>query len=51
MTLEKYQIEHLIEWQEFQMKKAKDKVKQAQAKDAAADDSDPDDVLKMLNDM
>ncbi len=42
---------HLIEWQEFQMKKAKDKVKQAQAKDAAADDSDPDDVLKMLNDM
>ncbi len=42
---------HLIEWQEFQMKKAKDKVKEAQAKDAAEDDSDPDDVLKMLNDM
>ena len=41
---------HLIEWQEFQMKKAKDKVSKAQAKDSA-DDSDPDDVLKMLNDM
>ena len=41
---------HLIEWQEFQMKKAKDKVSKAQAKDKE-DDKDPDDVLKMLNDM
>ncbi|MCD5380408.1 hypothetical protein LR004_00620 [Candidatus Gracilibacteria bacterium] len=41
---------HLIEWQEFQMKKAKDKVSKAKAEDAK-DDKDPDDVLKMLNDM
>ena len=41
---------HLIKWQEFQMKKAKDKVSKAQAKDKE-DDKDPDDVLKMLNDM
>ncbi len=41
---------HLIEWQEFQMKKAKDKVAEAKAKDKK-EDWDPDDVLKMLNDM
>jgi hypothetical protein len=41
---------HLIEWQEFQMKKAKDKVAEEKAKDTS-DDQDPDDVLKMLNDM
>ena len=41
---------HLIEWQEFQMKKAKDKVSKAQAKDTESE-KDPDDVLKMLNDM
>ena len=41
---------HLIEWQEFQIKKAKDKVAEAKNNDKD-DDKDPDDVLKMLNDM
>ena len=41
---------HLIEWQEFQMKKAKDKVAQAK-QDDKDDDKSPDDVLKMLNEM
>lgn len=39
---------HLIEWQDFQMKDNKKKIKDEEAKDA---DADADDVLKMLNDM
>lgn len=52
---EKYQTEikklnekHLIEWQEFQMKDSKQKIKAAQ--DSESED-DADDVLKMLNDL
>jgi len=52
---EKYQDEiknlnekHLIEWQEFQMKDSKKKIKAAEAKDAK---EDADDVLEMLNDL
>jgi len=52
---EKYQEEiknlnekHLIEWQEFQMKDSKKKIKAAEAKDAK---EDADDVLEMLNDL
>lgn len=41
---------HLIEWQEFQMKKAKQKVKQAKAEESWEDKS-PDDILDMLNDL
>jgi len=41
---------HLIEWQEFQMKKAKDKVAEAK-KNEKKSEQDPDDVLAMLNDM
>ena len=41
---------HLIEWQEFQMKKAKDKVAEAK-KNEKTEEQDPDDVLDMLNDM
>lgn len=41
---------HLIEWQEFQIKKAKDKVTQAKKEDSE-NDKDPDDVLQMLNDI
>ena len=41
---------HLIEWQEFQMKKAKEKMAEAK-KTEKADEKDPDDVLAMLNDM
>ncbi|NVP17286.1 hypothetical protein HUU51_01070 [Candidatus Gracilibacteria bacterium] len=54
---EKYQTEikklnekHLIEWQEFQMKDSKQKIKDAQAKDNE-DEKNADDVLKMLNDL
>lgn len=39
---------HLIEWQDFQMKDNKKKIKEEEAKDS---DADADDVLKMLNDM
>ena len=39
---------HLIEWQDFQMKDNKKKIKEEEAKDS---DSDADDVLKMLNDL
>ncbi len=53
----KYQTEikslnekHLIEWQEFQMKKAKDKVKQAKKNDKL-NEKDPEDVLDLLNDL
>jgi len=41
---------HHIEWQEFQMKKAKDKVAEAK-KNEKKSEQDPDDVLAMLNDM
>jgi hypothetical protein len=41
---------HLIEWQEFQMKKAKEKVAEAK-KNEKADEKDADDVLSMLDDM
>lgn len=52
---DKYQTEikklnekHLIEWQEFQMKDSKQKIKAAQ--DGESEDN-ADDVLKMLNDL
>lgn len=38
---------HLIEWQEFQARDAKKKIAQAEKEDT--NDEDPDDVLKMLN--
>lgn len=41
---------HLIEWQEFQMKKAKQKVNQAKAQEKW-DDKNPDEILEMLNDL
>ena len=41
---------HLIEWQEFQMKKSKEKMAEAK-KNEKADEKDPDDVLNMLNDL
>jgi len=41
---------HLIEWQEFQMKKAKEKVAEAK-KNEKSDEKDADDVLSMLDDM
>ncbi|MDD5770015.1 MAG: hypothetical protein PHE25_03540 [Candidatus Gracilibacteria bacterium] len=40
---------HLIEWQEFQSRDAKKKIAQAQAQDG--DEEDPDEVLKMLNNL
>lgn len=40
---------HLIEWQDFQMKDNKKKIQEEEAKDN--NDTDADDVLKMLNDM
>ena len=52
---EKYQDEiknlnekHLIEWQEFQMKDSKKKIKAEEAKDKTWD---AEDVLEMLNDL
>lgn len=52
---EKYQKEiknlnekHLIEWQEFQMKDSKQKIKAAQSKEK---EEDTEDILKMLNDL
>lgn len=39
---------HLIEWQDFQMKDNKKKIKDEEAKDK---DSDADEVLNMLNDL
>ena len=43
---------HLIEWQDFQIKKANKKVIEAKDKDKATNgEEDPDDILKMLNDM
>lgn len=41
---------HLIEWQSFQIKDNKQKIAQAQA-DEQKNDQDPDDILKMLNDL
>lgn len=41
---------HLIEWQEFQVKQSKDKIAKAQAEEAG-NEEDPDDVLKMLNNL
>ncbi|MDP2395693.1 MAG: hypothetical protein Q8S84_07260 [bacterium] len=53
---EKYQNEiknlnekHLIEWQEFQLKDSKKKIKDQEASDDADDDAD--NVLNMLNDL
>lgn len=39
---------HLIEWQEYQTKDNQKKIKEAESKDK---DEDPDEVLKMLNDL
>jgi len=39
---------HLIEWQEFQLKNSKKKIKEEEAKEK---DENPDDILKMLNDL
>lgn len=39
---------HLIEWQEFQVKDAKKKIKDEESRDK---EENPDDVLKMLNDL
>jgi len=39
---------HLIEWQEFQMKDSKKKIKDEESKDK---DGEADDVLNMLNDL
>ena len=41
---------HLIEWQEFLMKKAKQKVTQAKAQEKW-EDKNPDEILDMLNDL
>lgn len=38
---------HLIEWQEFQLKDSKKKIQEEEAQD----NEDPDDVLKMLNNL
>lgn len=43
---------HLIEWQQFQMKQNQQKVADARKAEAEEEgDQNPDDVLKMLNDM
>lgn len=39
---------HLIEWQEFQMKDSKKKIKQEEENDG---EEDPDEVLRMLNNL
>ena len=39
---------HLIEWQEFQMKDSKKKIKEEEDKEK---EENPDDVLKMLNNL
>jgi len=41
---------HLLEWQEFQMKKAKEKMQEAK-KNEKKEETDPDDVLSMLDDI
>ena len=40
---------HLIEWQEFQLKDSKKKIKKAEATDTSEEEAE--DVLKMLNDL
>lgn len=40
---------HLIEWQEFQSKESRDKIKQAEAADQ--EDQDTDNILKMLDEI
>ncbi len=54
---DKYQTEikslnekHLIEWQEFQTKKSKEKMAEVK-KNEKADEKNPDDVLAMLDDI
>jgi len=42
---------HLIEWQEFQIKQNKQKMAKAKADEKSEEQQDPDDVLKMLNDL
>jgi Na+/phosphate symporter len=42
---------HLIEWQEFQVKQSKQKMAKAKAEEKSEEQQDPDDVLKMLNDL
>ena len=42
---------HLIEWQEFQIKQSKQKMAKAKAEEKSEEQQDPDDVLKMLNDL
>ena len=39
---------HLIEWQEFQLKGSKEKIKAAEAKDKT---EDADDILAILDDL
>ena len=46
--IKKLNEKHLIEWQEFQLKDYKQKIKTAQHSDK---EDDADDVLKMLNDL
>ncbi len=46
--IKKLNEKHLIEWQEFQLKDSKQKIKTAQDSDK---EDDADDVLKMLNDL
>ncbi len=40
---------HLIEWQEFQLKDSKKKIKSQESRDTS--DEEAEDVLKMLNDL
>lgn len=42
---------HLIEWQEFQLKDSKKKVKAQEAKDKKSWEADAEDVLSALNDL
>jgi len=46
--IKKLNEKHLIEWQEYQLKDSKQKIKTAQDSDK---EDDADDVLKMLNDL
>ncbi|PZM81965.1 hypothetical protein DLH72_04670 [Candidatus Gracilibacteria bacterium] len=41
---------HLIEWQEFQLKDSKNKIKAAEAKDKK-EETEADDILAMLDDL
>jgi hypothetical protein len=42
---------HLIEWQEFQIKDSKKKIKDEEAKDKSTPNASADDVLAMLDDL